>query len=190
MTEENPTTSSDAVEWTPGKSVVLFMNIAGIALMALGLVLYFLAWAGEDGSTSFVFSGLAMIVGLVVTLALTFILMVIHEAIHGVVVAAFGARPKFGVTMIGKAIPAFYCTAPGKRFTKTQFLIVALAPLVILGGLLFPVVAFVPLGGWLVLPAAIHLGGCVGDMALAWVAARQPRGTLIEDMKSGMRFYR
>ncbi|WP_264299146.1 hypothetical protein [Brevibacterium aurantiacum] len=37
-------------------------------------------------------------------------------------------------------------------------------------------------------PAAVHLGGCVGDIALAWVAARQPRGTQVEDMKAGMRF--
>jgi hypothetical protein len=40
-----------------------------------------------------------------------------------------------------------------------------------------------------VLPSAVHLSGCAGDIAMVWVAARQPRGTTIEDLQTGVRFW-
>lgn len=122
------------------------------------------------------------------TLLLSLALMILHEGVHALVMVCFGGTPRFGATMIGKVIPALYCTAPGTRFTQTQYLVVALAPLVVLGAACAIVVAVVPLGGWLVVPAAVHLSGCVGDIVLAWVAARQSTGTRVEDLKSRMRF--
>lgn len=176
-------------EWHLGKAGVLFVNIAGTALCVIGLVLYVLAWSGGGGSASFAFDGWTALLALAVTLALTLVLMIVHEAIHGLVIVLLGSSATFGVAMIARAIPAFYCTAPGARFTKTRFLAIALAPTVVLGLVCAVIVAFVPLGGWLVVPAALHLGGCVGDLALAWVAIRQPRGTLLEDIKTGVRFH-
>lgn len=180
--------ASTTREWHPGSRAVVFMNIAGLVLFAVGLAAYASAWSGGRGSGSFAFSGSELLLGIAMTLVLSFALMVVHEGVHALAIWGFGGAPRFGATMIGKVIPALYCTAPGKQFTKAQYLVVALAPLVALGGACAVAVAYVPLGGWLVLPAAIHLSGCVGDIALAWVAARQPQGTRIEDLKSGMRF--
>lgn len=176
-------------EWQPNKGAQLFMSIAGLVLSVIGVILYSLAWQSPGRSGSFALSGSQVWIALAATTGLTLALIVLHEAIHGLVIAAFGAKATFGVTMIGKTIPAFYCTSPGHRFTKSRFLAVALAPMVLLGGACFLLVAFAPLGGWLVLAAALHLGGCIGDVVLAWVAARQPRGTLVEDMKAGVRFH-
>jgi hypothetical protein len=50
-------------------------------------------------------------------------------------------------------------------------------------------VALLPHGGWLVVPAAMHPGGCIGDFTMAYVVARLATGTRVEDLKSGMRFY-
>jgi hypothetical protein len=44
-------------------------------------------------------------------------------------------------------------------------------------------------GGWLVLPAAFHLSGCIGDFAMVAMVARQPRNTTIEDLPNGVRFH-
>jgi hypothetical protein len=66
---------------------------------------------------------------------------------------------------------------------------VALAPALLIsvaGGLL---VALAPFGGWLVVPLGLHLGGAVGDLWVTALVARQPRGTLVEDRKSGVAFF-
>ena len=41
---------------------------------------------------------------------------------------ALGARPEYGVGVIGNVMPYLYCTAPGYRFRKSAYVSVALAP--------------------------------------------------------------
>src|SRR5437667_30789 len=53
----------------------------------------------------------------------------LHEAIHGAVMALCGHRPVFGVKYL---VLALYAAAPGQRFTRGQWLTVALAPLVVI----------------------------------------------------------
>ncbi len=60
------------------------------------------------------------VIGIVGVLAL-------HECVHGLLMRAFGARPRFGFYARGGM---FYAKAPGYRFTRRQYLIVVLAPLV------------------------------------------------------------
>lgn len=175
--------------WQPGRGAVVFMNVAGLVLLVVGLAGYAAVWSARGGGGSFTLSGGTLLLGLAVTVVVTALLMVVHEGIHGLVVRCFGGTPRFGAMMIGRIIPALYCTAPGVRFSKARFLTVALAPLVVLGVGCAVATALAPFGGWLVVPAAIHLSGCAGDLAMSWVAARQPRGTRIEDVKSGMRFH-
>lgn len=44
-------------------------------------------------------------------------------------------------------------------------------------------------GGWFVVVAALHLGGCIGDWALMGIACRQPRGSRYEDLEAGLRIH-
>ncbi|MEJ7902476.1 MAG: DUF3267 domain-containing protein, partial [Thermomicrobiales bacterium] len=90
---------------------------------------------------------------------LTFVLMVVHELIHGLVITLFGTTPSYGAMMMGKLVPVFFCTAPGVTFTRRQFAVIALAPSVVITLLGVMLMAFVPRGGWLVVPAAVHLAG-------------------------------
>ena len=53
--------------------------------------------------------------------------LVLHECIHGLFMRAFGARPRYGFYARGGM---FYAKAPGYRFTRRQYLIVVLGPLV------------------------------------------------------------
>ena len=50
-------------------------------------------------------------------------------------------------------------------------------------------VCMLPFGGYLVLPLAIHLSGCLGDATIAWHTLRAPAGALCEDMRDGCRFW-
>jgi hypothetical protein len=45
------------------------------------------------------------------------------------------------------------------------------------------------IAGWVVLPFAVHIAGCIGDWFLIAVALRAPRGSLVEDMKDGLVVY-
>jgi hypothetical protein len=97
----------------------------------------------------------------------------------------YGARPTYGGGVYEKITPYLYCTSPGHRFTRSQFAVVAAAPLVIISLIGALCVAFVPYGGWLAVPLGIHLGGCVGDLWVLGILARLPKGTTLEDLVTG-----
>lgn len=123
-----------------------------------------------------------------IVVLLTFLLGVVHEAVHGLVMLAFGARPSFGVVVVAKTMPALFATSTGHRFSRGQYLAVAAAPALLISaaGLW---ATFAPWGLYLVFPLAAHLGGCVGDGAAFLQVIRRPRGTLFEDLKDGIRFH-
>jgi hypothetical protein len=124
----------------------------------------------------------------VLVVALTLLLVIAHEAIHGMVMRVFGARPRFGATLVGRILPAVYATAAGHRFTRSQYLAVALAPAVLVSGLGLWA-CFGPWAGYLILPLALHLGGCVGDGFAARRVLHEPTGTRCEDLVDGIRFH-
>lgn len=187
-THDHEAPDASARQWIPGRTTAALINIIGALAVPAGFVLYFFLWARVRAAGGGSFDMVQLLLGIAVTLALIAMLLIVHEAMHAVAMRVFGARPQVGLTRIGGKIPAVYCIAPGQRFTKPQYLAVALAPLVVIGGGCALVVAFVPFGGWLVLPAAVHLAGCVGDVALAFTAIRQPPGTLIEELPAGLQF--
>lgn len=172
-------------EWELAGKTVLMLNLGGLALAGLGVVIFAGIWSAATGPSGGSITG----VGLLLAIVVTFALMVMHEGIHGAMISRFGGTPRYGATMIGNVLPAFYCTSPGTRFTQRQFILIAMAPALALVPATALGVTLLPGGGWLVVPAAIHLGGCIGDVAMTLIAARLLTGSLIEDMKSGMRFH-
>lgn len=182
-------TNASTRDWHPGANAIAAMNLAGLLILLVAAFAYVVLWTGRSGDASVEISGRDALIGIVVAVVLTLVLMVLHELVHGLVIRMFGGQPAYGVTMMSRVTPAFYCTAPGARFTRWQFIGIAAAPFLVLGAATALVVAFVPMGGWLVLPAAVHAAGCIGDLVMIVIVLRQPAGTLVEDMKSGMRFH-
>jgi hypothetical protein len=115
----------------------------------------------------------------------------LHEAVHAIAIAAFGARPEFGVVRVGRSglAMAFSATARGHFFTRRQYLIVTAAPMVIVSLAGIPA-CLSPLGAYLWFPFAWHLGGCVGDAIIVWRTLRQPAGVLVQDLDDCTRFMR
>jgi hypothetical protein len=52
------------------------------------------------------------------------------------------------------------------------------------------VACFGPWAAYLIVPLAIHLGGCVGDGFAILRALREPSTTTCEDLRDGIRFHR
>lgn len=175
-----------------GLAVGLIWNVLGAAISILGVItLAELYAATHAAAASISLEAGELLPVFAVTAALLLVLVLAHELVHGLVMAAFGARPRFGVGAAASVLPYVYCTAEaGRRFTKGQFGLIALAPAVLLTVAGVLAVAWAPGGGWLVVPLGLHLGGCVGDFWLLSLAARQPPGTVVEDMRSGVRFHR
>jgi hypothetical protein len=111
--------------------------------------------------------------------------LVAHEGVHGVAISTYGGRPRFGWSFALRVVPFLYCTAPGQRFSRARYAIVALAPslfvsLALLVGLRSSA------GGLFVIPFGIHLGVCLNDWVVAFRALREPQGSLIEDIAGGI----
>ncbi len=124
---------------------------------------------------------------IVLLLGILVVMLVIHEAIHGVFFWRFtGARPKFGIG------PGYaYAAAPGWYLPRNQYLVVGLAPLVLisLGGL--ALITVMP-ASWIGALLALMIGnasGAVGDMAVvAWLLTL-PKTALANDDGSAVTVY-
>lgn len=179
--------SAEVVDWRPGRAEATIWNVVAIALIAVGLPLFALPSVLRHGP-----AGASFRVGLteiLLVVAITALLLVVHEGIHGLVMLAFRARPTFGVVLVGGAMPALYATSVGHRFSRAQYLAVAATPAVVISVLGF-LLCFGPWGGYLILPLAIHLGGCVGDLFACGRVVRERPGTELEDLRGGIRFHR
>ena len=185
-------------DWQPQGARLALVALASLPVLVLGLLLFLLPLAlrtGQAGSVSVrvevtssnVNWAFAALIAVVVLLLL---LVVVHEAIHAVLFRQLGGSPRFGVGLYGGLLPGVYVTAPGTLFSRGQFLLIALAPTVVISVVGFLLVLLAPFGGYLVVPLAAHLACCLGDWDLAVATLQRPRGTLVEDTAVGARFYR
>lgn len=174
--------------WQPGRWTLILWTILGfVPLPLFGIGVFALVYATTHGGEA---GGIVGGSAVLLTLLLTLLLIVPHEWLHGLVMRRCGARPKYGAGTFNKVFPYFYCTAPGHKFTRSQFAVISAAPAVVISLVGALCVAFVPLGGWLVAPLGFHLGGCVADLWFLGLLARQPKGTLFEDFETSVRFHR
>ena len=112
--------------------------------------------------------------------------LMLHEGVHGLVMARYGAKPQFGVGLMQGQVPYAYATSPGFKYTQRQFWWVAMMPTFAVNALLAVLVFTLPWGPYLVFPAAIHLSGCIGDWMILKMIGEHPGGTLVEDTREGV----
>jgi hypothetical protein len=132
--------------------------------------------------------------GLVVTLWGAFSLLLsatvtigLHELVHGIFFWLYSrSRPLFGLRG-GYAFAA----APGWFFPRRQYLIVALAPLVLLTVVGMLLLLIVPAGalGAILFGVTVNISGAVGDMWIALQVLRQRGQIMIEDTGDGINIF-
>ena len=182
-----PAPEGPSSEWHPTRTTWILWMILGLPILYVGAVVYTLA--ALHGETQRSVSGTLDMGQLIVVVLLCFGLMWVHEGVHGIFMLAFGARPQFGMLRTGLLPYAFYATDPGHRFARRQYLAVSLAPLAILGLLGIPL-CMLPFGGYLVVPFALHLAGCIGDIAISRHVLQGPPTVICEDLRDGVRFWK
>ena len=152
--------------------VVTLTRALGLRLAVYGTALFFVALVialGFSPTNQFhVESTVSLLTFAGVFLGTVVTTIVLHEAVHGVFMWAYGGAPRFGVGCIGWVLPYAYAVSPGVPFTLRQMAIICLAPLVLLSGAALAVLWLVPAA---FTPAAVafvtNVSGSIGDI---WIA--------------------
>lgn len=166
--------------------------LAGLSmLLLLGSVAFFfglnlLVYRLKTGTTSASLSTSLCGVLLVTNVVAYLVVMVLHEAAHGLVFLMLGGRPTFGT----RWPIALYCGAPNQLFSRNAYLAVGLAPLILLSALGIALIILAPAFAPFVQFALVgNVAGAAGDLWAARILWKQPASTLIEDTASGFTIY-
>jgi hypothetical protein len=123
--------------------------------------------------------------GLLVFLVLMTGVVVPHEYVHGLAIQYYGGEPRYGVGLAHFVLPYAYATA-SEEFSRNQFVVIALAPLVVLSAV--GTAAMLAFGwGWLVVPLAANAGGAVGDVWMTLTVLSYPEHVRVADHTTGVR---
>jgi hypothetical protein len=173
------------------RKILIGLNVVGILL-----VLFFLWFFGliasllrtDLGSGSFEFSGIAesfgVLGGLLASIALV---LVLHEAVHGAFFWIFTRhKPVFGF----KGLYA-YAAMPGWYIPRNQYLVVGIAPFILLSLLGVALIPFIPLNFiWFLLIALVmNASGAVGDLAVVFWLLTKPTTTMALDQADSIELF-
>lgn len=176
-----------ALRLSASTRVVLVLNLGAILLLIPAVALFvwpavargFLAIGPVFALTVTLVDGLLLI-------AAAIGIVVAHEAVHGLAMLGFGARPRFGIKW---ELMAAYAVASGHLFGRDAFLVVALTPLLTLTPVMWALAWWVPSGAlWtaLALAGVLNTVGAIGDLYMAWQVARHPASARVLDEEDGM----
>jgi hypothetical protein len=157
---------------------VLSLVIFGLIFSGLAVSLGKLPSQGEFGLSEIgsVFAGILLT-------------LVLHELTHGWVMQMFGAKPKYGILWKGLML---YATSPGYTYRRNHYVVIALAPFVLIS-------ALVILGMWLSqgtlwvlllgLCGIFNASGAIGDMWMTIIVLRYATTAYVMDERDGLRVF-
>lgn len=112
--------------------------------------------------------------------------IILHEFVHGIFIRLFsGKNAKYGFTGI-------YAFASSEAyFNKQDYIVIALAPVVVWGIMLFAACMAVPTHWfWIVYSIQItNLSGAAGDYYVTWKFSKLPSDILVKDAGTSMKVY-
>lgn len=164
---------------------VLSIQLLGLATLFFG-VLNLVAYTARTHQFFPHVTFLSFIVWVALNIVSYFVILPIHEIIHGITFAFWGGKPHFGA----KLPFALYCGAKEQLFHRNHYLIVGLAPLIVitLAGILF--ILFSPtLASYSLLAIVGNASGAAGDLWVAEKLRQLPKNVLVEDMETGYRVW-
>ncbi|MBD2515871.1 DUF3267 domain-containing protein [Nostoc sp. FACHB-973] len=128
------------------------------------------------------------IIAFLVLLTIICITTIVHELVHGIAFAAFGGSPRYGLK-VKYFLPLAYATSPGEFFRRNAFIMIGLAPLVVLDIVCLLLLAIFPQASCLIWVIAFNTGGAIGDIWIAVQLLRCPQSIRVEDREEGIAIY-
>lgn len=192
--ERGPEEGTLLAEYGMSRPLVLqwtVVSTVGFLVALVGISLVYYAATGNPGVTEFAFTpetgwwnlGLSVLV----FLGLMVLVIVPHEFCHGLAIRAFGGEPRYGFGVAYFVFPYAFATTD-TRVSRNQFVLIALAPLVILTGIGLPLMVVFE-WTWLAFPLALNAGGAVGDIWMALTLLSYPSTVTVLDTTTGLEVY-
>lgn len=171
------------------------LTIQMTAIGTLGMVVgwavfstFYHATTGQTASFQFAPAGVgwwtdALNVLIIVILGTVFIIP--HEWLHGLAIRYYGGEPRYGVGVAHFILPYAYATTD-HEFSRNQFIVVLLTPLVVLTLVGVPLMVVFE-WGWLIVPLALNAAGAVADVWMTLVVVSYPAHVRVVDHETGVR---
>jgi hypothetical protein len=128
---------------------------------------------------------LATPVNILVLVFLGTAILVPHEWLHGLAIRYYGGEPHYGVGVAHFILPYAYATTD-HEFTRNQFIVVLLTPLVVMTLVGIPLMILFE-WGWLAIPLTLNAAGAVADIWMTLIVVSYPAHTRIVDYETGVR---
>src|SRR5260370_10726722 len=131
-------------------------------------------------------TGGGVLLWLVISVVGACLMLPLHELLHVAAFLLWGGKPYFGA----KLPYALYCGAKNQLFRRNQYLVVGLAPLVVitLAGISFTLVS-PALASYTIFATAGNISGAAGDLWSVRRLLRLPHSILEEDTEAGSSAY-
>ncbi|MGB9965053.1 DUF3267 domain-containing protein [Halobacterium hubeiense] len=188
-------TSADAETVLADLELTRGLTIQMTALGTLGMVVAVTAFSGlyqavtgHPVSFDFAPAGAGWwttALDVLVLLVLTTVFVVPHELLHGLAIRYYGGEAKYGVGVAHFILPYAYATTD-HEFTRDQFVVVLLTPLVVLTAVGVPLMLGLE-WGWLVVPLAANAAGAIADLWMTMTLLGFPEDVRLEDHADGVR---
>jgi len=170
------------------RGVLLWLNVMSLVPLMIGGLLVFglLLVYHEALNAPLAIAALPESMPSQLGLLLVVLILPLHELVHGVVIARYGHKPRYGVKLF-----VLFATSDGALFRRNEFVRIALAPLVVISIVGSVIMLFLPfgLGYWLALAITLNAAGAIGDLWMTAVALRYDSSALVRDEADSMRIF-
>jgi len=166
------------------------MLMLSVVMLVIGTVFFSIltiaAYFAQTHSTRGQIGGWALLLWLGSNILSYIVVLFLHEGIHALAFIFWGGKPYFGA----KLPVALFCGAKNQLFRRNQYLVVGLAPLVVITVVAVVFTLFYPaLASYTLLGSIGNFSGAAGDVWGVMKILRQPRNVLVEDTDTGYRVW-
>ena len=161
-----------------------------LQMLVIGTIFFFVlnyaAYYWHTNTLALHITGGGVFLWLIINVIGYFLILPIHEVVHALAFLFWGGRPYFGT----KLPLALYCGAKNQLFHRNQYLVIGLAPLVVLtiAGISFTLLNPV-LASYTLFASLGNVSGAAGDVWTVARLLRYPKSVLVEDTEAGYRVW-
>ena len=174
------------VDLSGNKRLFIFIQLLSLLLGALVIAIPFIFGFAKEAFLAIFDTSYSPLINYAILLLGMIFYIILHELVHGIFMRAFSkARIKYGFKI-------FYAYAGcDAYFAKRPYVIIALAPIVILGILLLLLNLFLPISYfWSVyLIQVLNVSGAAGDIYVTARFAGMSKDILVKDTGTSMTVY-
>ncbi|MCB9008869.1 MAG: DUF3267 domain-containing protein [Ardenticatenaceae bacterium] len=171
------------------RKLIIGMNVTGVLLLfVFGWLFLGMAALLKPQSFLLELQLLLLMIRLPMVLLIILLVVVLHELSHALFFGLFSReRPHIGFNLLYA-----YATAPGWYFTRRQFVLIGLAPvlLISLAGVLAMLWASAALTAYLILALTVNAAGAIGDYIVVMWVLGQPATILLRDEGTAVSAYK